>query len=96
MNSDIVEETTDSIEHCYIRTYQEYLKFYLNSDGYKIKRTTITFDGSPYILLFEKPNGTMLEIYLVEDEPKRVFYSQMREEIYKGEAKRRFDELLHL
>ena len=39
MNTDIVEAATDSIERCYIHTYQEYLKFYLNSDGYKIKRT---------------------------------------------------------
>ena len=38
----------------------------------------------------------MLEVYLVEDDPKRVFYSQMSEKIYKGEAKRHFDELLHL
>lgn len=94
MNNDNVEATTDSIERCYIRTYQEYLKFYLNSNGYDIKRTTITFDGSPYILLLEKPDGTMLEIHLVGDDPKGVFYSQMREKIYKGEAKKRFDKLL--
>ena len=94
MNADIVEATTDSIERCYIRTYQEYLKFYLNSDGYKIKRTTITFDGSPYIILFEKQDGTMLEIHLVGNDPKGVFYSQMREMIYKGEIKERFDKVL--
>ena len=95
MNTDIVEATTDSIERYYIHTYQDYLKFYLNSDGYKIKRTTITFDGSPYILLFEKQDGTMLEIYLVGDDPKGVFYSQMRKMIYKGEIKERFDKALH-
>lgn len=94
MNADIVEATTDSIERCYIHTYQECLKFYLNSDGYKIKRTTITFDGSPYILLFEKQDGTMLEIHLVGNDPKGVFYSQMREMICKGEIKERFDKVL--